>query len=85
MNQTVAIRRGSVDGGSDNFAVTADMSYQAEYLGDANYPARTGACEPLTVTPVPEPAIAIVKNPKSQTVRLVGRRRSRSRSRTRGM
>jgi len=44
------------------------MSYAAEYLGDANYPARTGACEPLTVTPVPAPAIAIVKNPKSQTV-----------------
>ena len=28
----------------------------------------TGACEPLTVTPAPAPAIAIVKNPKSQTV-----------------
>jgi len=53
---------------SDAFAVTADMSYQAVYSGDANYPARTGACEPLTVTPVPAPAIAIVKNPKSQTV-----------------
>jgi uncharacterized repeat protein (TIGR01451 family) len=53
---------------SDAFAPTANMSYNAEYLGDANYPARTGACEPLTVTPVPAPAIAIVKNPKSQTV-----------------
>ena len=48
------------------------MSYQAEYLGDANYPARTGACEPLTVTPVPAPAIAIVKNPKGQTVAVGG-------------
>jgi uncharacterized repeat protein (TIGR01451 family) len=48
------------------------MSYQAEYLGDANYPARTGACEPLTVTPVPAPAIAIVKNPKAQTVAIGG-------------
>jgi uncharacterized repeat protein (TIGR01451 family) len=47
------------------------MSYKADYLGDANYPARSGACEPLTVTPVPAPAIAIVKNPKGQTV-LVG-------------
>ena len=48
------------------------MSYKAEYQGDANYPARTGACEPLTVTPVPQPAIAIVKNPKSQTVAVGG-------------
>jgi uncharacterized repeat protein (TIGR01451 family) len=57
---------------SDDFAPTANMSYQAEYLGDANYPARNGACEPLTVTPVPAPAIAIVKNPKSQTVAVGG-------------
>jgi uncharacterized repeat protein (TIGR01451 family) len=48
------------------------MSYQAEYQGEANYPARTGACEPLTVTPVAQPAIAIVKNPKSQTVTVGG-------------
>ena len=26
------------------------MSYQAVYAGDANYPSRTGACEPLKVT-----------------------------------
>jgi uncharacterized repeat protein (TIGR01451 family) len=44
------------------------MSYRAEYLGDANYPPGLGACEPLTVTPIPHPAIAIVKNPKGQTV-----------------
>ncbi len=69
VNQTVALTAGNPSmADSDTFAVTADMSYQAEYLGDANYPARTGACEPLTVTPVPQPAIAIVKNPKSQTV-----------------
>jgi uncharacterized repeat protein (TIGR01451 family) len=51
-----------------DFAPTANISYKADYLGDANYPARSGACEPLTVTPVPAPAIAIVKNPKGQTV-----------------
>ena len=69
VNQTVALTAGSPSTAeSDSFAPTADMSYQAEYLGDANYPARTGACEPLTVTPAPAPAIAIVKNPKSQTV-----------------
>jgi uncharacterized repeat protein (TIGR01451 family) len=72
-NQTVALTAGNPSvADSDSFAVTADMSYQAEYLGDANYPARTGACEPLTVTPVPAPAIAIVKNPKSQTVAVGG-------------
>ena len=73
VNQTVALTAGNPSvAESDTFAVTADMSYQAEYLGDANYPARTGACEPLTVTPVPQPAIAIVKNPKSQTVAVGG-------------
>jgi uncharacterized repeat protein (TIGR01451 family) len=73
VNQTVALTAGSPSTAeSDAFAPTADMSYQAEYLGDANYPARTGACEPLTVTPVPQPAIAIVKNPKSQTTAIGG-------------
>ena len=73
VNQTVALTAGNPSmAESDTFAVTADMSYQAEYSGDANYPARTGACEPLTVTPVPQPAIAIVKNPKSQTVAVGG-------------
>jgi len=68
-NQTVSLTSGSPSTAvSDAFAPTANMSYAAEYLGDANYPARSGACEPLTVTPVPAPAIAIVKNPKSQTV-----------------
>jgi uncharacterized repeat protein (TIGR01451 family) len=71
--QTVALTPGAPSTAvSDVFAPTANMSYAAEYLGDANYPARTGACEPLTVTPVPAPAIAIVKNPKSQTVAVGG-------------
>jgi uncharacterized repeat protein (TIGR01451 family) len=48
------------------------MSYLAEYPGDVNYPPATGACEPLTVTPVPAPAIAIVKNPAKQTVAFGG-------------
>jgi uncharacterized repeat protein (TIGR01451 family) len=68
-NQTVVLTSGAPSTAvSDAFAPTANMSYSADYLGDANYPARSGACEPLTVTPVPAPAIAIVKNPKSQTV-----------------
>jgi uncharacterized repeat protein (TIGR01451 family) len=72
-NQTVALTPGSPSTAvSDDFAPTGNMSYQASYLGDANYPARTGACEPLTVTPVPAPAIAIVKNPKAQTVAVGG-------------
>ena len=73
-NQTVALTPGSTSTAvSDDFApVAGSLSYKAEYLGDANYPARTGACEPLTVTPVPKPAIAIVKNPKSQTVAVGG-------------
>jgi uncharacterized repeat protein (TIGR01451 family) len=72
-DQTVALTPGAPSTAvSADFAPTASMSYRAEYLGDANYPARTGACEPLTVTPVPAPAIAIVKNPKGQTVAVGG-------------
>jgi len=69
-DQTVALTQGDPSTAiTADFAPTAgSMSYKAEYLGDANYPARSGACEPLTVTPVPAPAIAIVKNPKGQTV-----------------
>jgi hypothetical protein len=59
-----------------------DMSYRAQYLGDGNYPSKTADCEPLHVTPVPAPSIAIVKNPKSQTVPFGERRGSASRSRT---
>jgi uncharacterized repeat protein (TIGR01451 family) len=72
-NQTVALTPGSPSTAvSDGFAPVNDMSYRAEYLGDANYPARLGACEPLNVTPVLGAAIAIVKNPKSQTVAVGG-------------
>ena len=72
-DQTVALTAGSPSTAlSADFAPTANMSFKADYLGDANYPARSGACEPLTVTPVPAPAIAIVKNPKSQTVAVGG-------------
>jgi len=48
VDQTVAL---AADGTaeSSSFTTTGDMSYQAEYLGDANYPAHTGACEPLHV------------------------------------
>jgi uncharacterized repeat protein (TIGR01451 family) len=48
------------------------MSYRAEYLGDANYPARLADCEPLTVTLLAAPGISIVKNPKGQTVGIGG-------------
>jgi uncharacterized repeat protein (TIGR01451 family) len=76
-DQTVALTQGDPSTAiTADFAPTAgSMSYKADYLGDANYPARSGACEPLTVTPVPAPAIAIVKNPKGQTVASGGRAR----------
>ena len=68
-DQSVALTQGDPSTAvTGDFAPTANISYKADYLGDANYPARSGACEPLTVTPVPQPAIAIVKNPKGQTV-----------------
>ena len=73
VDQTVVLTAGSPSTAvSADFAPTANISFKAEYLGDANYPARTGACEPLSVTPAPAPAIAIVKNPKSQTVAVGG-------------
>jgi len=72
-DQTVALVVGAPSTGvSDDFAPTGNISYRADYLGDVNYPARSGACEPLVVTPAPTPAIAIVKNPKSQTVAVGG-------------
>ncbi|MFL6007695.1 MAG: Ig-like domain repeat protein [Gaiellaceae bacterium] len=68
-NQTVALTPGAPSTAvSDDFAPVGNTSYQVEYLGDANYPARTAACEPLTVTPLPAPGITIVKNPKSQSI-----------------
>jgi uncharacterized repeat protein (TIGR01451 family) len=72
-NQTVALTPGSPSTAvSDDLAPVGNISYLADYSGDANYPARSGACEPLTVTPAAAPAIAIVKNPKSQTVAVGG-------------
>jgi hypothetical protein len=48
VDQTVAL---GADGTAETstFTVSGDMSYRADYLGDAVYPARQGACEPLTV------------------------------------
>ena len=73
VDQTVALTPGTPSTAiSNDFAPTGNMSYRADYQGDANYPAATGACEPLTVTPAPAPRIAIVKNPQTQSV-AVGR------------
>jgi hypothetical protein len=48
VDETVALAAdGTAESG--NFTATADMSYQAHYNGDSNYPAHDGACEPLTV------------------------------------
>ena len=48
-DQSVALTQGDPSTAvSADFAPTAgSMSYKADYLGDANYPARSGACEPL--------------------------------------
>ena len=50
VDETVAL---AADGTAESstFTTVGDMSYQAHYNGDANYPARDGACEPLTVQP----------------------------------
>ena len=49
VDQTVAL---AADGTAEtsSFTATANMSYKADYAGNANYPARSGACEPLSVT-----------------------------------
>ena len=54
VDQTVAL---AADGTAETsaFTTTTNMSYKADYAGDANYPARSGACEPLTVTVTPPP------------------------------
>jgi uncharacterized repeat protein (TIGR01451 family) len=73
-DQSVALTQGNpATAVSADFAPTAPtadtmISYKADYSGDANYPAGSGACEPLTVHVQPNPAIAIVKNPKSQSI-----------------
>jgi uncharacterized repeat protein (TIGR01451 family) len=72
-DQTIALTPGNPSTGvSDSFAPTANLSYRADYLGNAAFPPATGACEPLTVTPAPAPALAIVKNPARQTVAVSG-------------
>jgi len=49
-DQTVALTPGSPSTAvSSNFTIAGSISYRADYLGDANYPARQGPCEPLTV------------------------------------
>ena len=57
VDQTVAL---AADGTAETstFTVVDDMSYKADYSGDANYPARSGACEPLSRADLglPEPA-----------------------------
>jgi uncharacterized repeat protein (TIGR01451 family) len=77
VDQTVAI---AADGTAETsaFTTSANMSYKADYAGDVNYPARSGACEPLnvtiTVTPPSTPStpsnphLTITKNPKEQSV-----------------
>jgi len=78
VDETVAL---AADGTAEtsSFTATANMSYKADYAGNANYPARSGACEPLSVTSggggggsPGTPAIAITKNPKEQTVQSGG-------------
>jgi hypothetical protein len=48
VDQTVPL---AADGTAETstFTFTADLSYKADYLGDANYPAASGACEPLAL------------------------------------
>jgi hypothetical protein len=77
VDETVAL---GADGTAETsaFTATANMSYKADYAGNANYPARSGACEPLQVTSgggggsPGTPAIGITKNPKEQTVQSGG-------------
>src|SRR5262249_58410122 len=70
-DQTVALTPGSPSTAVTNdFAPTANISYQAVYLGDANYASVTGPCEPLTVTAVPLPSNPIPHNPVNPTTPL---------------
>src|SRR5207245_11667663 len=51
-DQSVALTQGDPSTAvTGDFAPTSNISYKADYLGDANYPARSGTCEPLAVTP----------------------------------
>jgi uncharacterized repeat protein (TIGR01451 family) len=79
VDETVALTQGDPSTASSaDFAPTAGgISYKADYLGDANYPSRSGGCEPLTVAPAEAPQIAIDKSPKWQVVRFGGTARFR--------
>ena len=73
VDQTVTLTPGSPSTAiSADFAPTADMSFRVEYKGDGNYPARLADCEPLAVTALASPGIAIVKNPKLQSIAVGG-------------
>ena len=63
VDQTVTI---AADGTAESASVTAtaDLSYRAHYNGDANYPARDGACEPLDVIH-PATTLTVVGTPVS--------------------
>ena len=75
VDESVAL---AADGTAESSAFTAqsDLSYGADYSGDANYPSRSSACEPLTVRaarppPTPQPVtphIQITRSPTNQTV-----------------
>jgi len=71
-DQTVAL---AADGTAESatFTVAADISYKADYSGDANYPARSGACEPLTVAQNFGPALTpgFWKNHQAATTALL--------------
>jgi len=54
IDETVALAGGTAE--SSTFNAQTSMSYRADYLGDANYPARPGACEPLEIESLACPA-----------------------------
>ena len=72
-----------VDGTAETsaFTATSDLSYRADYGGDANYPAKSGACEPLTVS-TPPPRRRLPRLPRRR-LRLRPRRRLRRHRRRR--
>src|SRR5262249_14395459 len=54
-----------------SFTVVGDMSYKADYQGDSNYPANSGACEPLslnTTTPCPAGSFKVTMQPNGDAV-----------------
>ena len=61
VDQTVSL---AADGTAESasFTTTGNLSYWAHYSGDANYPARDGACEPLRVIH-PATTLTIVGTP----------------------